>query len=133
LVASDTNGVADIYLHDRTAGITTLVSATATEVGNASSWDVALSGDGTYVLFASDATNLVAGDSNAVGDVFLYHTTDGSLTRVNLTNSGTQADAACFDLAVSLDNTMLAFTSPATNAVAGDTNVSKDVFVKVFP
>ena len=72
LVAGDTNGQEDVFVHDRLTGATERASAsTAGAQSNGTSTAVALSGDGRYTLFHSGATNLVAGDTNAVYDVFL--------------------------------------------------------------
>ena len=74
LVSDDTNGVRDIFVHDRETGETTRVSVAAdgTEA-NAKSSDAAISAEGSYVAFESNATNLVAGDTNESTDVFVHY------------------------------------------------------------
>jgi Tol biopolymer transport system component len=65
-------GVAQVFVHDREHGDTAIVSLAASgTVGNADSTWPDLSGDGRYVVFVSEATNLVAGDTNGVADVFV--------------------------------------------------------------
>src|SRR5207253_2716603 len=65
LVAGDTNGTNDVFVHDRQTGITERVSVASDGTqGNKASSYPALSADGRFVAFDSDATNLVAGDTN---------------------------------------------------------------------
>jgi hypothetical protein len=72
LVSADTNGVCDVFLRDRQLGTTQRVSLSSGGVqGNGLSYHPSLSADGNYVAFASDATDLVPGDTNGVTDVFL--------------------------------------------------------------
>jgi hypothetical protein len=71
LVVADTNSGPDVYLHDRLTGLTELVSATPSGVsGDGASTVPVLSEDGSTIVFASEATDLVAGDDNDTGDLF---------------------------------------------------------------
>jgi Tol biopolymer transport system component len=71
LVNGDTNNSQDIFLRDRTSGITSRISvATFGTEANNDSQRPALSGDGRYVVFWSIADNLAGDDTNGVGDVF---------------------------------------------------------------
>jgi Tol biopolymer transport system component len=72
LVPGDTNEVQDIFVHDRMTGQTTRVSVASdgTE-GNGDSWLPSISADGRYVAFASEASNLVSGDTNGKRDIFV--------------------------------------------------------------
>jgi hypothetical protein len=73
LVSGDTNGSADIFVHDRQTGATTRVSVdSAGNQGNSHSYYPAISADGRYVAFSSDASNLVLGDTNGIRDVFVH-------------------------------------------------------------
>jgi Tol biopolymer transport system component len=73
LVSDDTNGVDDVFVHDRATGRTAMVSvSSAGTPGNRPSGSPAISADGHYVAFASLASNLVAGDTNGLGDVFAH-------------------------------------------------------------
>lgn len=76
LVANDDNNQMDAFLRDRTNATTTLLSLAADGVtqGDSDSYPSGISPDGRYVLFSSDATNLVAGDNNGVRDLFVYDT-----------------------------------------------------------
>jgi hypothetical protein len=72
LVALDTNVAYDVFLHDRTTGVTTRASVSAAGAqGNVGSWYVSIAPDGRHVAFASSASNLVALDTNSRMDVFL--------------------------------------------------------------
>ncbi len=76
LASGDTNNALDVFVHDRlasTTGRTTLVSRHSSgPYGNDGSFDPSINGDGRYVAFGSDATNLVSGDTNNRTDVFVH-------------------------------------------------------------
>jgi hypothetical protein len=72
LVANDTNGYADVFVHDRKTAVTTRVSVDSSGAeGNVGGAASGISADGELVAFASDSTNLVANDTNAQTDVFV--------------------------------------------------------------
>jgi hypothetical protein len=129
LVAGDTNLVSDIFVHDRQTGITTRVSlATGAVQANGDSFNAALSGDGRFVAFESEATNLVAGDTNLVSDIFVHDRQTGITTRVSLATGAVQANGDSFLPTISNDGRFVAFESVGTNLVAGDTNGFSDLF-----
>src|SRR5437773_218323 len=135
LVAGDTNGATDVFVHDRQTGTTERVSVASdgTQGNNASSYP-ALSADGRFVAFDSDATNLVAGDTNGATDVFVHDRQTGATERVSVTSGGgTQGNGTSGGFfsfpALSAAGRFVAFQSDATNLVAGDTNGATDVFV----
>src|SRR3990167_8406745 len=71
-----------------------LVSSDANGViGNASSMPMSISANGRYVVFDSDATNLVAGDTNEMSDVFVKDTQTGEIIRVSTDATGAQANS----------------------------------------
>ncbi len=130
LVSGDTNGVEDIFVHDRLTGSTMRVSVSAAGVqSNGLSGAPWISTDGRFVAFHSSATNLVAGDTNAVADVFVRDLATGSITRVSVDASGSQANGSSTDASISADGRFVAFTSHASNLVVGDTNLCQDAFV----
>lgn len=100
---------------------------------------VDLSRDGGVVAFASEATNLVANDTNEVQDVFVHHLATGVTTRVTESRSGTdQAPPADLDHdfpewsqlpSVSEDGRFVAFESSRSDLVAGHVPSYGDVFV----
>lgn len=102
--------------------------STAGVEANGPSGPPSISGNGRYVVFASDATNLVAGDTNGLTDIFLRDRdtdADGifdepgtvATTRVSLGPSAAQPDGASSDPAISADGRYVAFVSTATNLV----------------
>jgi RHS repeat-associated protein len=132
LVAGDTNGVGDIFLRDRQANTTTRVSvASGGAQANAASALAAISDDGRYVAYQSDATNLVSGDTNAATDIFLFDRVAATTIRVSVDSLGAQANGASQDAALSADGSTVAFGSAGTNLVSGDTNAKSDVFVRL--
>ena len=73
LVVDDTNWVDDIFVHDRHTGATLRVSINSDGVqSDGNSFSPALSADGHDVTFVSDATNLVAGGTNAIFNIFAH-------------------------------------------------------------
>lgn len=74
-----------------------------------------LSDDGRYVVFQSEASNLVAGDTNGVSDIFLRDRQAGTTTRISVTAGGVQADAASVTPSISADGSVIVFSSSATN------------------
>lgn len=132
LVAGDTNVLDDVFVRDRIGGTTTRVSITdgeAQAVGGHSS-SPSISADGRYVAFYSDATNLVAGDTNGATDVFVRDRTAGTTTRVSVATGGAQASGYSDGPTISADGRYVAFYSDAANLVSGDTNATSDVFVR---
>ena len=125
LVAGDANGRADIFVHDRQAGTTEVVSASSNGVfGNANAYSPTISGDGRYVAFSSGASNLVNGDTNGTFDVFLY---DRSTHQLKEITAGSDGDSGWSS--ISADGQYLTFSSTASNLVNGDSNSVEDVFV----
>ena len=128
LVKDDTNGVRDIFVHDLLTGETQRVSVTSDGIqGNGSAGFPAISADGRYVAFSSDATNLVEGVTN--GGVFVHDRVTGDTTLVSVASDGTQADNGAGFPAMSADGRYVAFISSADNLVEGDTNGVTDIFV----
>lgn len=109
--------------------LTQRVSLGAAEAqGNAASEHPSISSDGRYVAFASEASNLVAGDANGVADVFVRDRVTGTTRRVSVSSAGTEGTAASGSPAISGSGGHIAFTSSAS-FVAGDTNGVSDVFL----
>lgn len=127
----DTNSAQDIYVRDRKARTTTRVSV-ATGGGQAvggNSSDPSISANGRFVAFESDAGNLVEGDGNNVGDIFVHDRKTGVTTRVSVSSDGTEANAGSFEPSISGDGRFVAFHSRAGNLVADDGNAVDDVFL----
>ena len=131
LVPGDTNNANDVFVFDRQTGIQTLVSKSSFGAfGNAHSTYSDLSADGQLITFASNATNLVPGDSNGFSDQFVHDLKSGITTRVSLSSGGAQGDYGVHnECAISANGQVVAFGSRATNLVSGDTNGRWDIFV----
>jgi Tol biopolymer transport system component len=82
------------------------------------------------VVFSSDATNLVPGDTNGHADIFVRDLKLGTTRRVSLAPNEAQADGDSYSPALSPDRRLVTFESDATNLVPGDTNGVTDVFVR---
>lgn len=131
LVAADTNNHADVYLASAAGatpygGTPELLSADpAGQRAEGRSSEPAVSADGHYVAFTSEAPDLVAGPDSAGSDVYLRDTRLDTTVRVQ---GGSLPDGASSQPAISADGRYVVFTSSATNLVAGDTNGVRDVF-----
>jgi Tol biopolymer transport system component len=137
LVGHDTNGLADVFVRDRRTRTTRRISvssrghqAAGSATGTGSNAP-ALSGDGRFVAFHSDASNLVPHDTNRAFDIFVRDTVAGVTRRVSVGPRGRQANAESLGPPViSADGRFVAFGSLASNLVAHDTNDVTDVFVR---
>jgi Tol biopolymer transport system component len=98
--------------------------------GNGASFTPAISGSVRFVAFASDASNLVPGDTNGASDIFVHDRQTATTTRVSLGVRGAQSNEISSEPALSADGRYVAFASDASNLVPGDTNRSSDVFVR---
>lgn len=131
LIDDDRNNRMDVYLYDRSTRAFTLVSrSTAGEVGDGHSTRPDLSGNARYIVFQSDASNLVAGDSNARLDVFRRDRVTGETLRISVASDATQGNGNSSDAEVSEDGNLVAFTSTAFNLVGGDANGAADIFLR---
>lgn len=98
--------------------------------GNNSSKRASSSGDGRFIAFESDASNLVIGDTGIGTDIFVRDRQTGETTRVSVTASGAEANEGSGGAAISGDGRYVAFVSDASNLVANDTNSTTDIFVR---
>lgn len=132
LVPGDTNGHEDVFVRDRLLGTTERVSVGPSSVqsnGESFGW-LAISGDGRYVAFDSDASNLVLGDTNDLEDVFVHDRRTGTTERVSVGQGAVEGNGGSYGSAISADGRFVAFLSFANNFVPGDTNDTSDVFVR---
>jgi hypothetical protein len=129
LVADDTNETSDIFVKDLISGVTVRVSTNgAGEQANGPSLSPRISGDGRYLVFQSEADNLVPDDTNGRKDVFVKDLVTGSIARVNLADDGQQANQDCGAAAISSDGRFIAFQTAATNLHPADTSNTLDVY-----
>jgi Tol biopolymer transport system component len=135
---ADTNNAPDVFVRDRLNGITLLVSAafdggwantTASESG-----PLTISGNGQFVAFWSNASNLVSGDTNGNTDLFVRDVAGGVTTRVSVATGGVQGNGVELIGQVSMlpalsdDGRYVGFSSSKTDLVPGDSNGTSDVF-----
>lgn len=129
LVPGDSNHRGDVFMHDRQTGVTSLVAFNSQgQQGDGLSESPSLSADGRYVAFGSFSTNLVRGDDNNEGDVFVRDRQTGRTIRVSVNSAGGQGNSTSLNPAISADGRCVTFESFATNLVPGDTNLLLDVF-----
>lgn len=135
LVQGDTNGVSDVFVRGLVDKIIARVSVgSGGEQSNGWSASGVLSGDGQRIAFCSDASNLVAGDTNRATDVFVHDLVSHETQRISVSSTGVQGDGSSCRPSLSGDGRLVAFSSFATNLVPddvafpGDTNY-EDVFV----
>ncbi len=135
LVSGDTNGVQDVFVHDRQTGATERLSvASDGSQGNRSSSYPSISGDGRYVAFTSAASNLVSGQTARCSgqpcpDVFVHDRQTGVTERVSVASDGAEGNDGSAVPSISNDGRYVAFESVATNLVPDDLNGTLDVFV----
>jgi len=134
----DTNANGDVLLYDRVTGTIALVSHAVGAPGTAAnglSTQPSISADGSWVVFESFATNLVAGqvDTNGNRDVFLYERATGTITLVSHTAASltTAANQASSSPRISGNGGFVAYRTSATNLASGifDSNGSGDIYV----
>src|SRR5262249_33516723 len=131
LVAGDTNLISDIFVHQRGSGVTTRVSVDS--AGNQSAWGAAhaaLSSNGDVVAFETVASDLAAGDTNGLIDVYVHVRSTGVTERVSVSTAGAEGDGHSTNAALSADGQIVAFTTLATNLVPDDANGVFDVLVR---
>ncbi|NOS70473.1 MAG: hypothetical protein HOP33_11140 [Verrucomicrobia bacterium] len=136
LVPNDNNHRQDVFVRDMVAGTNELISVChpllASVTPNSFSLFAAspASTDGRFIAFASDADNIVPGDTNGFRDVFLRDLASGTNILVSATPNGVTGNGISTDPTSSGDGRLVAFTSSAANLVAGDANAATDIFVR---
>lgn len=131
-VEADNNNSSDVFVRDIVNETTVRVSvASIGSEGNSSSYAPSISDDGSLVAFSSDATNLVADDTNSVRDVFVRDLEAGETTRVSVDSEGIEGTSESDSPDISPDGGSVAFISGGT-LVEADTNGYTDVYVKTL-
>lgn len=136
LVPGDTNKVDDVFVRDLRTGATRRVSVNGKGAqANGVSGGPSMSSDGRYLVYLSQATNLVPKDTTTFDyDVFRIDLRTGAVDRVNVSPRGAQADGPTSSFPeISADGRAVTFGSRASNLVAGDRNEHDDVFVRRYP
>ncbi len=136
LVTKDVNRSYDVFIRDLNTNTVQLISAALPALqslapnGQSALSPFSVSTNARYIAFTSDATNLVANDTNLYRDVFVRDLLTGSNILVSVATNGAFANGPSTDCAITGDGRYVAFTSSASNLVTGDTNNSRDVFVR---
>lgn len=130
LVPGDTNGYADVFVHELATGITERVSV-STGGTEADKWSLlpTLSYDGRFVAFESHATNLVPGDTNGDGDIFVHDRVTGVTERVSVDADGGQANNKSTGPEISDNGRYVVFMTLSINMVPGDDNAFYDIYL----
>ncbi|HVF61948.1 MAG TPA: hypothetical protein VNJ70_19245 [Thermoanaerobaculia bacterium] len=129
-------GSGNVYLYDREAASTTLVSrvpASGVTGGNGMSSEPVLSADGRFMAFSSLATDLISGqiEGNFAADVFLFDRASGTTVLVSRTaaSATTTGNGSSRDPAISADGRYIAYESTASDLIAGQAGGGSNVFV----
>jgi cysteine-rich repeat protein len=124
LVAGDTNASDDVFVRDRLLGTTVRLSISPTgeqaEASGPDSVRASVSNDGQHIAFASDADDLVPGDTNLATDVFVRDVQLGTTIRVSVGAGGVEGNGLSNRPSISGDGRFIAFYSDAFNLVVGD-------------
>ena len=133
LVPVDNNFNQDVFARDMATTTNVLVSVN--RFGNTSangySWEASVSADGRHVVFTSDATDVVAGDTNGAVDVFVRDLLSSTNRLVTVNRFGTgPGNGYSYAPRLSADGRHVGFISEASDLVLNDTNQSSDVFVR---
>jgi Tol biopolymer transport system component len=128
LLPRDTNHISDIYVFDRASKTNQLVTVSRNGgATNGMSYYPVISAHGRFVAFGSEASNLVRGDENNRGDLFLYDRRTRTTRCLSIGPAGRPRGGA-LDSAISGDGHSIAF-STETKLLASDTNGERDVYL----
>lgn len=129
VVGNDSNSARDVFARDRLTSRTLCVSCAADgTIGNRDSYNPSISGTGRWVVFTSDATNLVKGDFNGARDTFIKDLNTGVIVRLNVARDGAQMVGHNARTAViSSDGTLVAIITTAP--LASTTNYEDQVYL----
>lgn len=132
LVAHQPDHRPEVFVRDRRRGVTRLVSRALRNgyYPNGNSYEPQITADGRYVVFSSEASNLVARDRGRGADVFVRDLQTATTSLVSLSTAGTQSDGASSGPSISDDGRYVAFASTGANLASDDLNIRSDVFVR---
>lgn len=128
IVPGDTNGVADVFVRDLDEGTTVRANVSGQEAqANLASTGAAISDDGNVVAFLSNATNLVAGDTNGFNDIFVRDLAAGTTERASVSSEGLEGATALANWDLSGNGRFVVFVHRMP--WDGDRSSYDDVFV----
>ncbi|MFO1477060.1 MAG: hypothetical protein U1F98_10465 [Verrucomicrobiota bacterium] len=121
----------NVFLRDRSSNTTVLVSANPSGIaGNDSSSQGRASTNGQFVVYQSDASDLISGDTNGFSDVFVRDLVNQTNILVSVAMDGGPGNGDSSDPVMTPDGRYVAFISSASNLTPNDTNGIPDVFVR---
>ncbi len=134
LVAGGTT-TGQVFVRDRTTSTTELVSQSTNGVPADTpptyAYDPpAISANGRYVTFASQARNLIDGQTTFSNQIFLRDRQNATTEIVDLSTGGAIADIGGVQPSITPDGRFVCFGSGSDNLVPGDTNGKNDVFLR---
>jgi Tol biopolymer transport system component len=131
LVPGDTNGAADVFVHDRQTGVTSRVSvATDGTEGNGASQNPQISADGRWVTFSTTATNLAPGAAGTKSKVLLHDRETGVTTEVSVRPDGTSGTEESRLPSISADGRYVGFISSDRLIVPSPRFIATSVYVR---
>ncbi len=126
----DFYGTTQVFYRDPGTGVKTMISTGVDgEPGNDMSQDAVMTDDGRFISFTSLASNLVAGDTNAYADVFLWDRTTGKIERISMGSNGQEGNGHSYQPTLSSDGRYVAFASNAKNLIALDQSEYRELFI----
>ena len=129
LVPHDFNRKTDVFVRDTKTGETTRISVSSKGMqANDLSYNPSISDDGRFVAFDSFASNLVPGDLNRAGDVFVHDRVTRKTERISR-GAGAEANGQSGFAVISGDGQHVAFESVATNIVPVNEEYGTHLFV----
>lgn len=130
LVESDFNSRSDVFVHNLGGATQRIGYSTLAVLGNEASIRSSITSGGRFVAFGSRASNLVPNDTNGSHDIFVRDMLEGTISRVNVSTSGVQANSGCSEPSIASNGRYVVFSSYSSNLVGDDTNTRADVFVR---
>jgi Tol biopolymer transport system component len=131
LVPGDTNGKYDVFLVDRwTKQISRISTGMNGAEANGNSLSEDMTPDGRYIVFYSNASNLILADTNSVGDVFVYDQMNHTIVRVSVGTEGQQGDGNSAEGHISDNGRYMVFSSLANSFSSETGGFDYDIFVR---
>jgi uncharacterized repeat protein (TIGR01451 family) len=131
LLPGSVPGIRDVLLYDRQTQQTRRVSQPpGGGLANGSSGPARITPDGRYIVFRSEASNLVPGDTNGVADIFVFDRITGSIELVSRANNGAQANGDSRDPSICGNGRYISFVSDATNLIPQPPNGHRQVYIR---
>ncbi len=129
-LADDEDNETDIFLRDILLNTTTRISIGRSGAdASGSSSRPSISGDGRYVVFESNADNLILGDTNSAADIFLLDRSNGVKARVSVSATGAELPSASSLGRISQDGSTISFAT-SESLVPADTYSGIDVYIR---